>query len=373
MRILLLSDAGSIHTYKWVRSLSELDNDIYLFSLSESNSQNYEALKNVKIFSCGYKAGIFMKNSSFLKFKYYLPSIKKLREIITEFSPDLLHAHYATSYGLLGALSGFHPYILSVWGSDVFSFPKKSFLHEILLRFNFMKSDSILSTSLVMKNEIEKYTNKNVNVIPFGVDTSHFKPKPAKQIFNENYFVIGTVKSLEEIYGIEYLIRAFRVLKDRYKGLPLKLLIIGDGSQKYSLQELCKSLNLSNDTIFTGYIPNEILPDYLNMIDAAVFPSLEESFGVSILEASACKIPVIASNIGGIPETVNNNCTGILVKPKEISNITNALEYLLLDKDKRKEMGENGRSYVTANFEWSNSVQKLIGIYEKSKGITKLN
>lgn len=139
-----------------------------------------------------------------------------MKKVITEFKPDILHAHYASSYGLLGALSGFHPYIISVCGSDVFDFPNTSFLHKIVLKYNLSVADKILSTSNVMAIETSKYTNKEIIVTPFGIDLDKFKPLSVKTIFNKENIVIGTITILEEKYGIEYLIRAFAIVKNKY-------------------------------------------------------------------------------------------------------------------------------------------------------------
>ena len=96
--------------------------------------------------------------------------------ILKTFKPQLLHANYATSYGLLGAMTGFHPFVLSVWGSDVFTFPKKSFAHKMLFKYNLNKADKILSTSRFMSQEISKYTSKKIEITPFGVDLEKFYP-----------------------------------------------------------------------------------------------------------------------------------------------------------------------------------------------------
>ncbi|MCD7873784.1 MAG: glycosyltransferase, partial [Acidaminococcaceae bacterium] len=143
----------------------------------------------------------------------YLEALLLLKKVIKIFQPDIIHAHYATSYGLLGALVGFHSYIISVWGSDIFDFPNISLFHKNIIKYNFFKADIILSTSNVMAEEIQKYTSKGIKVTPFGVDINEFKPLNVDSIFKPNKIVIGTIKTLEEKYGIEYLIRAFSIVK----------------------------------------------------------------------------------------------------------------------------------------------------------------
>jgi len=120
MKVLLLSDPNSPHTIKWARSLAENGMDIYIFGLGDYKEGVYEDYKNIRVKVLNET--ITRKEGSLIKIKY-LKALPIVKRIIREFKPDILHAHYASSYGLIGALSGFHPYIVSVWGSDVFSFP----------------------------------------------------------------------------------------------------------------------------------------------------------------------------------------------------------------------------------------------------------
>ncbi len=107
----------------------------------------------------------------------YLTALFQVRKLVAQIKPDIVHAHYASGYGLLGAMVNFHPYIISVWGSDIFDFPKKSAVHRKVLQHNLSKADYICSTSHIMAGEIKKYINKKEIVItPFGVDCGKFKP-----------------------------------------------------------------------------------------------------------------------------------------------------------------------------------------------------
>ena len=111
--------------------------------------------------------------------------------------------HYATSYGLLGSLVNFHPFIISAWGSDIFDFPKKSFLHAWLLRRNLKSADAIFSTSMIMKEEIKKYTNTDPVLTPFGIDTTIFHKMnvaPRREI------TVGINKSMPYCFSIDLII-----------------------------------------------------------------------------------------------------------------------------------------------------------------------
>ncbi|MDQ1244500.1 MAG: L-malate glycosyltransferase [Campylobacterota bacterium] len=364
MKLLLLSDPNSPHTIKWAKSLAKNHIEIVIFGFGDLHVSDYDGVANIKIKTLNQS--ITRMEGSFAKLKYLkaLPTIKK---IINDFQPDIVHAHYASSYGLLGALSGFHPFVLSVWGSDVFSFPHKSFLHKAMLKFNLEKADKILSTSNVMAKETKLYTNKNVVVTPFGIDMEQFKPIEAKSLFAKEDIVVGTVKTLEDKYGIEYLIKAFKILSDKYPNLPLKLLIVGGGSLENSLKNLIKELSLEEKTIFTGKVPFVDVPKYHNMLSVSVSVSVSESesFGVAVIEASACEKPVIVSNVGGLPEVVENRVSGFVVPPRDPQKTADAIEKLVLDKNLQEEIGKNGRDRVKKLYNWEDNVRQMIKIYEE--------
>jgi glycosyltransferase involved in cell wall biosynthesis len=363
MKILLLSDANSPHTIKWATSLALGDIDILIFSLSKCVVDEYNKYKNIKIKTLNEK--VTKKEGSILKLKY-LKALPLLKKILKEYNPDILHAHYASSYGLLGALTGFHPFIISVWGSDIFSFPKKSILHKEILKFSLKKADKILSTSHVMAKETKLYTKKEIEVTPFGIDTNKFKPMKVESLFDKDDIVIGTVKTLEEKYGIEYLIRAFKIVSDKYPDLPLKLLIVGGGSLENKLKSLTKELKIDNKTIFTGKVSHDEVPKYQNMLSVSVSVSVSdsESFGVAVLEASACEKPVVVSNVGGLPEIVKDGVTGIVVPPKNVEKTAEAIEKLILNKDLRVKMGKAGRERVIELYNWDKCVDNMVKIYE---------
>jgi glycosyltransferase involved in cell wall biosynthesis len=363
MKILLLADPASSHSVKWINSLHKRGFDLLVFGLSQAENS---ALSN-EIKTEAWKIPerlTTLSDGNILK-SLYLLSFRKLQRAIKNFKPDLIHAHYASSYGLLGALSGFTPFLISVWGNDVFDFPLKSVLHKKILEFTLSKASLILSTSKTMANETAKYTSAQIEVVPFGVDTNIFKPATAKSIFNENDFVIGTVKSLYPKYGIEYLIRAFKLLKEQYPDLPLKLLIVGEGLLEHSLKKLTRELGIHQDTVFTGKVNHSEISSYYNMMQICIFPSVHESFGVAVIEALACEKPVVATNVGGFAEIISNNKTGLLTDPRSPESIAGAVSYLINNPAMGKNLAKAGREDVLKRFEWESCVNTMEEIYKQ--------
>ena len=362
-KVLFLADGSSIHTKRWVNSLSEKGLTIHLFSLrpveiSEYPSENF----SFTAFNCQKRFGGLSKLN-------YLKVLPELKKVIADFKPDILHAHFATSYGLLGALSGFHPFILSVWGSDVFDFPKKSFLHKSILEYNLKKADKILSTSHVMAEETKIYTGKKIEVTPFGINTDQFKPEKADRAaltpFAEEDIVIGTIKLLEEKYGINYLIEAFSIVSQKYNELPLKLLIVGDGSERKNLENLAKELTIDEKVYFAGMADYSKVPYFNNVLDVYAALSNYESFGVAIIEAQSCGKPVVVSNVGGLPEVVEDGKTGFVVEKKNAEAAAEKLEKLVLDTGLRCMMGKAGRERVLKLYDWNENVAQMMKIYSE--------
>jgi len=360
-KILFLADINSSHTRKWVSGVAELGYETAIFSISKPEYDWY-SVHGIKLIN-----NVFIidhdtfSNGDFSKLKYFKLS-GDLKKCVQAFSPDIIHAHYATSYGMLGMRTGIHPFVLSVWGSDVFEFPKRSLIHRYILRRIFKKADVLLSTSEIMKSEIAGYTDKNVEVTPFGIDTNIYC---SSKNSHADVFRVGIIKSLEDHYGIDYLIRAFELILKKYPDKKFQLVIAGDGSKTEKYRMLVADLKLTGEIIFTGKLSQDTVPAMLNTFDVFVCPSLHESFGVSVLEASACEVPVIVSNAGGLKEVVKEGETGIVVNPGNAMEIANAISFFVDNPSLISQYGKRGRKFVIDNFDWKKNLVQIGDIYKR--------
>lgn len=353
MRVALLSGANSIHTIRWANGLSRKGIDIYVISIHPIDSNQLSFDKEVKVHILDSKPPV----------GYFL-GIKELKKLLKKIQPDLLNAHYATGYGTLATLSGFHPILLSLWGSDIFIFPKKSLIHKNILRFNMRNADAIASTSNCMALEAKKtLISERTFITPFGIDTNVFNIFEKNKLFiDSDEIVIGTVKTLSHIYGIDILLKSFATLKKR-SITKLKLLIFGDGPERENLERLSKYLQIDSDVSFMGSIDHSEVPKVLNNIDIFVALSRSESFGVAVLEASSCALPVVVSDADGLKEVVVDGVTGLIVPKENIEMTVNALVKLVEDSSLRSQMGTNGRCHVVKNYSWEFSVNNMIDVY----------
>lgn len=356
-----MSDANSNHTIRWAKALSQQGINVGLWSLAAPALDSYEDSPRLTI---GH-AGISQKREGVLGKARYLTAFNSLKRFLKDFRPDIVHAHYASSYGLLGRLTGFHPYVISVWGTDVYKFPNTNFIFRNILVNNLRKADCVLSTSYAMASEAKKYTDKEILITPFGIETDNFINNGIRGRSATKPFVFGTIKSLEKVYGIEYLIKAFALFTVRNGKDNVLLYIVGGGSQEEYLKKLAKSEGIDQICVFVGKIPYSQVPEYHSKFDVAVFLSEYESFGVSAIEASATGIPVIVSDVGGLPEVVVDGQTGIIVPAKDAESAADAMEKLFKDAALRENMGIQGRARVGHLYNWKDNVNRMIQIYNK--------
>ena len=294
-----------------------------------------------------------------MKMKYLL-ALPRLKAILRQLKPDVLHAHYVSSYGFLGALTGFHPLIISAWGGDVYDFPRRGLAAKAVIKYAFARADSILSTSAVMAAEISRYSIKKVTVTPFGVDTVAFQPCLAR---TASTFVIGTAKDLKHVYGIDDLLKVVAVVAHRHPDWSLRLEVLGDGPEIGHLRSLVDKLGIGQLVCWAGQVPHCEMAQRMRDWGVAAFLSRQESYGVAALEAQACAIPVIVSDAPGLTEVVEDGVTGMVVPRESIMKAATAVETLYGNPDLRQRMGSAARNWVCERFGPSHPFEEYFRVY----------
>ena len=357
MKLAFLAGQNSIHTVRWANAMVEKVGELHLITMHQ---QSDPIDSRVQIYQLPYKAphGYFFNR-------------QPLQQLLAKIQPDLLHVHYASGYGTLARLSSYHPQILSVWGSDVYDFPATSFLHRALVAANLRQADWVGSTSEVMAKQTESICPdiEHLSITPFGIDIKKFCPEPMQ---DRNYITIGTVKKLAYKYGIDILLKAFALARVAIADSPdlakkLRLIIVGDGRQRQELESLAQKLKIQDVTQFIGAVPHDRVPDYLNQMDIYVAASRldSESFGVAVLEASACGLPVVVSNVGGLPEVVQDRVTGYIAPRENVEATAKAILQLIKNPGDRLGFGTAGRQLVLDRYVWDENVELMREVYEQ--------
>ena len=350
MKILLASTLDSTHTVRWANGLSERGHDVLAFSTRPPLAGLLPEVRTVV-------------RGGFGKLDYLIRG-PALRRTVREERPDIVHAHFASGYGFLCAnWLDRGSWILSVWGSDIFDFPAGPVRRRLLAR-NLARAGALLATSECLAKETAKHTGRPLRLTPFGVDAKRFRPRPEERE-DDGLLRIGTARVLKPKYGIDTLIEAFALLRKRIRRRT-RLLVAGEGPDRSKLERLAADRGIADSVEFKGWLSHDQLPSFLNGLD--VFCALSrldsESFGVAPLEASACGVPVIASNVGGLPETVRHQETGLLVGREAPQEAAEGLTALLDDSNLRHRLGQAGRAFAVERYDWERSLDIMERIYQ---------
>lgn len=343
MKIVFLAPANSYHTKKWCKWFSGRGHQVTVISLTALEGE-IDAKVHYLDSGTSAQAGDWQKLG-------YLTQCRRVRKLVDQLQPDIINVHYATSYGALAVFAGLKDYILSVWGSDVYTFPRKSFLHRYLLKLVLRRAGLLFSTSQAMADEAAKYTDQHFVITPFGVDMELFSPKLRKR--NDSDFVVGTVKTLSPKYGIATILRAAAKVREDRPDIPLKLRIAGKGSHELEYHKLATDLGLDDCLQWLGFISQSEAASVWANIDCAIIPSESESesFGVAAVEAESCSCPVIISDIPGLMEATNPGVTSMVIPRGNAEALAQAIIDMYEQPEKRQEMGAAGRAFVRNHYE----------------------
>ena len=266
---------------------------------------------------------------------------------------DIIHAHYALPQGLLGVLlkkvRG-KPLVVTIHGSDM-SLLTKNPLTAPIVRFVLHNADRVITVSDYLKNEVTKLgvNSEKLSVIYGGTGSLSTK----KENFDFNGPIITFIGSLVRQKGVDVLLEAFNDV------LGAKLVIIGDGNDGSALKKLAKGLD---GVYFLGY--REDLASVFEKTSVLVLPSRSEGFGLVLLEAMKAGVPVVATNVGGIREIVEDGHNGILVEPENPKQLADAITKVLEDEKLRENLIKNAKD-TTKKFSWRSMSSEIDKIYEE--------
>ena len=336
----------------------------------------------------GYGAGILynIRRSGIAAFQvpfFLLAELFFLIKILKKRKIDLIHAHWTIPQGFIGRLAGFLfkvPLLTTIHGSDIHGF-KKIPVMKSLNKLIINASDYCTVNSSAMAKMVYDVSGRNdPALVPMGVDYNFFSRKLSeKRQRKENEAgekKILFVGRLIEWKGAEYLIKAFaKILK---QGINAKLLLAGEGPEKEHLVEVSKNEKISEKVCFLGQVSHNYLQKLFSSIDLFVLPSIvndrgeTEGLGVVLLEAMASGVPVIGSNVGGIPDIIINGETGLLFRQKDSDDLADKMTGLLSDKQLSNKLITGGIAHVKQHYTWDIIADQFISIYNdilrKKKG-----
>lgn len=293
---------------------------------------------------------------------------REIKHIIAIEKPDIINAHAPVPLmaDITALASGNIPFILTYHTGRM----KKSTIVEnivltlyekFVLSYTCRKAKKIICTSPYVKNKfLYRYTKKTVVISP-GVDTKLFKPKKNKD--TNRILFVGSLKKAEKYKGVTYLLKSFALFHKRYP--KIKLHIVGDGDAKDEYMQLAKILHIEKFVTFSGTLQGKELISAYQHAEVLVLPSLFESFGMVLIEAMACAVPVIGTMIGGIPHVIDDTKNGLLIEAGNVHKLTGALLAIFKNPLAANQMGKNGLRKVQQQYTWDIQVKKTNAVMAK--------
>jgi glycosyltransferase involved in cell wall biosynthesis len=342
-RLLLLGDARQVHLKRWAAHFIDAGYEVLTFTL-ERPDRFPGTLKYIRM--PGFLPRI-------LRYVFSVPAVRKL---VDDFKPHVINAHYASNYGVIAALVGRRPWVLSTWGSDVMTDPLKGAVHRMRLKFVLRRAAWITSDAQVMTDKIVSMGNAPENVVtfPYGVDTSLFRP--ADRGPGEGPRIVSNRK-LEPVYSVSTIIDAFPAVRETFNDATLT--VAGEGSLRSDLAQRAEKSIARRAIVFVGGVDHDRMPALLRDNHIYVSLSLSDTTSVSLLEAMACGLFPVVSDIPANREWIEHGSNGYLVPVQQPMKLARTIIDAWGNEDLRKNAARKNLDTIRRKAEWTSNMQPV--------------
>lgn len=370
MRLCFIADVISIHTQRWVNYFARRGHEVHL--ISRRFTEGYDGFDDriqmhplIRLLPLPQASNVSVYLSSVLW-------LFQVRRLVKKMKPDILHAHFIGVPGYLGAISGFHPLVLTAWGSDILIIPKQNPVYRFFTKQALHRADCIICVSSALKEEMIKLgaAPNKIEMTPIGIDTQEFSPGLRNEVLLQKLDMVDSpvvisTRSLKPIYDVETLIKAIPLVLQEIP--EAKFVIAGEGKQRSYLESLAQSLGISDSTKFIGWISNNALPKYLASSDVYVSTSLSDGTSISLLEALACQLAPVVTDIPANRPWVDDGRNGFLIPVGDYEMLAERIVFLLKGNNTRDKFGRTGRDIVMQRAEYENEMRNVARIYKDLK------
>ncbi len=283
-----------------------------------------------------------------------------------KFKPDIIHSHSADLGFFISIVARIYkiPVINTCHGisfNDMQCSFLKRFAERFFLKYSFF--NKITTVNINGQRALKDAGLKNAVYIPIGVDLNRFKKVPKKNTPKTRFLVVGR---LEKQKGVLYLIKAAEILKNKKE---FEIIIVGEGFEAGYLHEMTLKSDLGEIMNFKGKVDDSMLVEYYHGCDAFILPSLWEGLPLTMLEAAAAGMPIIATNVGGISSLFTHEKSALIIEPKDAEDLANAMLRLIEDIELRGKLGYSARS-IAEKFSWENTARAMDEIYMEAANIS---
>lgn len=314
---------------------------------------------------------------SFIAFLLFFPiTLTQIIYLLLSHNVEIINVHYPSSeffyFAICRRLLGIK-LVTSIHGADFFPGGKPREHYSICIRFLLASSDCIVAPSkaylLDFMELFPAYKNKG-HIIYNGVDLTELDTNQEHESRDKNRYLL-CIAAHNEKKGIDILLHAFSQLIEHNSSILL--LMVGDGPLREKHEELARFLCIQNRVSFLGERGRSDVVKLLHGCELLVLPSRSEPFGIVITEAMACRKPVVATMVGGIPEIIENVKSGILVEPDNPDSLYKAICCILNDEALKTQLAVNGYARVCSNFLWEHTGAKYETLFSQILNSPNLN
>ena len=362
MKICYIADGSSIHTQRWINYFTAKGHETHLIYWKTRPGYS----QNVRIHLIKRFAPAIWSVTRYFSF---LQWIFRVRRLLKEIKPDVLDSHFVIDNGLLAACSGFHPYIVTAWGSDVLIFPRRNFIWKIVARYVLKHADKVICDSEVVRAGLLSLRARpeKITKVYNGINTSQFSPEKSDEALKDKLGVKGSpvvicIRHLRPLYNVEMLVRAVPLV---LKSAPqARFLIGGEGVQRDYLEGLATELGVAQNVSFIGYIPHDELSGYLASSDIYVTTSRSDSSSQSLQEAMACELAPVATDLPANREWITDGENGFIVPQNDPKMLAEKIVYLIENSETRTKFGKINRKLIEDRAEYEKEMGKVEKLYE---------
>jgi glycosyltransferase involved in cell wall biosynthesis len=295
-----------------------------------------------------------------------------LKRVIRRIKPDLIHAGPIQTCAFLVALAGFRPLLTMSWGFDLMDDVHKSKWMERITRYTLKRSTFFTSDANVTCNKAVMYgmNPEHTVVFPWGVDLSHFAPKSSvaenrkSKIENRRSFVLFCNRGWEAYYGVDVLARAF--VKVAQLNEHVSLILLAGGSQGPLIRGILQSGGVLDRVTFGGLVSQRDLPNWYHEADLYISPSHVDGSSVSLMEALACGLPCLVSDIPGNKEWISDGENGWLFRDGDADHLAGKILTVISQRERLPEISRAGRKSAEMRADWQKNARVLMNAYESA-------
>jgi glycosyltransferase involved in cell wall biosynthesis len=288
----------------------------------------------------------------------------QLRKLIRQYQPDIIHCHSRRGADIWGGIAGRMSATTTVLSRRVDNLEP-----SWLVQKKYALYDKVICISEGIRQVLLKQgvAEQKVITVRSAIDVNAWGKHCEREKFNTEFhtsaehLLLGMVAQLIPRKGHTLVLKAMQQLISDHPNL--QLICFGQGSQREALEQVAKERGLQDRVLFTGF--RDDLPKWLGCIDILVHPAYTEGLGISLIQAAACSVPVIASHAGGMPEIVHDQQNGLLIEPGDLAGLVQALKRLIEEPDTRQQFGEAGRQLVEQEFSIEQMVEGNLTVYRE--------